>query len=141
MSKYTLQFCTSGWNETSAITAFQQGLNHNTHLQMAIYNDVMGLEDFIQPAIHISSQRMSACELDQSAAFPPFTAPYVPHQNQNLCKWIRIACPMCSVRIANQLCLYCGTVYLISSCPLCPPCPAVSTVQVQPMIAPLTPLW
>lgn len=63
---------TSSWNERVLITAFRQGLNVNIHQQMAIYDDVVELENFIQKAICIS-QPLTACSLDHPPASPPLT--------------------------------------------------------------------
>lgn len=58
VNDYAFQFHTlaavNGWNETALITAFRQGLNSNICQQMAIYDDVIGLESFIQRSIRIS---------------------------------------------------------------------------------------
>lgn len=53
---------------------------------MVIYDDIIGLESFIQRAIHIS-QRLTACALDQAflhlkEAF--CTAPIMAHPDPNL---------------------------------------------------------
>lgn len=51
---YTLEFrmlaATSGWNEAAVMSAFCQGLNPCIHTQMAIYDDNVGLESFMQRA-------------------------------------------------------------------------------------------
>lgn len=69
MTDYALQFRTlaavSGWNETTLITAYHQGLNSFIRQQIAIYDDVTGLESFIQRTIRIS-QLLAACTLDQA---------------------------------------------------------------------------
>lgn len=51
-------------------------LSNNIYLQMAIYDAYVGLKNFIQWAIRIS-EHMSACELNQTTAFPPSTIPPV----------------------------------------------------------------
>ncbi|XP_058604706.1 uncharacterized protein LOC131522871 isoform X2 [Onychostoma macrolepis] len=55
---YTLQFRTlaasSGWNEAALISAYRQGLESTIRKQMAIYDDSLGLEGFMQRANRIS---------------------------------------------------------------------------------------
>ncbi len=59
---YTLQFrtleATSGWNEAALLSAYRQGLDSRICAQMAIYDDSVGLESFMQKANRIS-QRLS----------------------------------------------------------------------------------
>lgn len=85
LGSYTLQFLTlaasSGWKETALITAFRQGLNNDIRQLMVIYDDSMGLENFIQKTICVS-QRLSA------PFHPPFHLSAFPHQN--LCKLTHI---------------------------------------------------
>ncbi len=74
ISVYALQFRTlaaaSGWNETALLTAFRQGLNADVRQLMVIYDDSMGLENFIQRTIRVS-QRLTACTLSEPALHPP----------------------------------------------------------------------
>lgn len=67
---YTLEFrtlaATSGWNEAALLSAYRLGLNPRIRAQMAIYDDNMGLESFMQCASHIS-QRLTACYEDEAA--------------------------------------------------------------------------
>lgn len=69
-SDYTLQFrmlaATSGWNEASLMCAYRQGLNSSICMQMAIYDDNVGLESFMQCASRIS-QCLADCHLDEAA--------------------------------------------------------------------------
>lgn len=55
---YALKFrtltATSGWNETPLLMAYWHGLYLQIHQQMAIYDDIIGLEAFIQCSIWIS---------------------------------------------------------------------------------------
>ncbi len=52
--EYTVKFRTlaasSGWNEAALISAFRQGLDSRLRAQMAIYDDTVGLESFMQKA-------------------------------------------------------------------------------------------
>ncbi len=62
--EYTLQFrtlaATCGWNEAALIGVYRQGLDTNIRTQMAIFDDAVGLESFMQKANRIA-QRLSTC--------------------------------------------------------------------------------
>ncbi|ROI78119.1 hypothetical protein DPX16_0179 [Anabarilius grahami] len=70
VSSYTLKFCTlsasSGWNETALSTAFRQRLNAEVRQLIVIYDDAIGLENFIQKIIRVS-KRLTACSLPKPA--------------------------------------------------------------------------
>lgn len=55
VSMYALRFHTLvasiGWNETTLITAFRQGLHQHLKQLMVVYKDTMGLENLIQNTI------------------------------------------------------------------------------------------
>ncbi len=133
-SDYTLQFrtlaATSGWNEAALLSSYRQGLDPQVRMQMANYDDDIGLESFMQRATRIS-QRLSACHPHEAAHQPSaFTSsPSVPEPMQ-----------MDSTRrLAARLCLYCGAPgHFLRACPVRPPCPSVSTLQVDPEIATLS---
>ncbi len=80
---YTLQFCTlaasSGWNEAALLAVYRQGLNPQIRTMMAIYDDAVGLESFMQRAVRIS-QCLTACQLGETALSPasPVACPPVP---------------------------------------------------------------
>lgn len=144
MSDYALQLrtlaATSGWNEVLLLTAFRQGLNRNIRQQMAIYDDVVGLENFLQKAIRIS-QHLIACNMDLPAASPPPASPAAtpPAPEPLQIDSYHLTCAEHQWRINNDLCFYCGTAWhLMSACPVYPPHPSVSILQLQPMIAPLS---
>ncbi|KAL0167476.1 hypothetical protein M9458_035698, partial [Cirrhinus mrigala] len=69
--QYTLHFRTlaaaSGWNETALLGAYRQGLNPQIRSAMALYDDSIGLETFLQRTARVS-QRLAACQ-------PTITAP------------------------------------------------------------------
>lgn len=109
VNDYALQFHTlavvSGWNETALITAFRR-LNSNICQQMAIYDDVIGLESFIQFSIRIS--RLTVCILDQTTLHPPSTSPSVAPPHLSPCKETQPTCLMQSVnRESTNVCAYC----------------------------------
>ncbi|KAI2662335.1 Transposon Tf2-6 polyprotein [Labeo rohita] len=95
---------------------------------MALYEDSIGLESFLQRTTRVS-QRLAACQ-------PPVTAPQptlvaacypVPEPMQvdstRLSRTERNRCNLLG------LCLYCGNQgHLIRNCPVRPPCPVVSTI-------------
>ncbi|KAL1264075.1 hypothetical protein QQF64_004430 [Cirrhinus molitorella] len=72
-----LYTCSSEWNKTALLAAFRRGLNPSVSQQMAIYEDSVGLESFLQKAAHVS-QHLSACHMEiQPAAntSPELTPP------------------------------------------------------------------
>ncbi|KAL0146623.1 hypothetical protein M9458_057963 [Cirrhinus mrigala] len=68
---YTLHFRTlvaaSGWNEKALLGAYRQGLNPDLRAAMALYDDSIGLEAFLQRTTRVA-QNLAACQ-------PPITAP------------------------------------------------------------------
>ncbi len=88
VSVYTLQFRTlaasCGWNETALLITCRRVLDPQIRAKMAIYDDNVGLESFMQKAVNISSDSQPACS----------TKPFIhkPHplpvlQYQNPCSW------------------------------------------------------
>ncbi|KAL0154173.1 hypothetical protein M9458_050520 [Cirrhinus mrigala] len=69
VTEYTLQFRTlaAGWNETALLGAYRQGLNSDIRAAMALYDDSIGLESFLQRTTRVA-QRLAACQ-------PLITAP------------------------------------------------------------------
>ncbi|KAL0163719.1 hypothetical protein M9458_039472, partial [Cirrhinus mrigala] len=132
VNDYTLRFRTlaaaSGWNETALLGAYRQGLNPEIRAAMALYDDSIGLETFLQRTTRVS-QRLAACQ-------PPVTAPQsasvaactpVPEPMQMDSK--RLSRTERNRRITLGLCLYCGqNGHLIRKCPIRPPRPVVSTI-------------
>ncbi len=87
VSVYTLQFRTlaaaCGWNETALLTTYRKGLDPQIRTQMAIYDDNVGLESFIQKAVKIS-QWLTTCLPDETAhsQASPAACPPVPEPMQ-----------------------------------------------------------
>ncbi|XDV42921.1 hypothetical protein PO909_011499 [Leuciscus waleckii] len=140
VSTYTLQFRTlaaaSGWNETGLLTAFRQGLNADIRQLMVMYDDSMGIENFIQRTIRVS-QRLIAFSLPNFAAYPPPSAPSValPAPEPMQVDSYHLTHAERQRRILNQLCLYCGREgHVITACPVRPPRLAVSTIKLPPKI-------
>ncbi|KAL0168185.1 hypothetical protein M9458_036407, partial [Cirrhinus mrigala] len=132
VNDYTLRFRTlaaaSGRNETALLGAYRQGLNPEIRAAMALYDDSIGLETFLQRTTRVS-QRLAACQ-------PPLTAPQsasvaactpVPEPKQM--DSTRLSRMERNRRITLGLCLYCGqNGHLIRNCPIRPPRPVVSTI-------------
>ncbi|KAL0186165.1 hypothetical protein M9458_017835, partial [Cirrhinus mrigala] len=74
VNEYTLHFRTlaaaSGWNEIALLGAYRQGLNPEIRAAMAIYDDSIGLESFLQRTTRVA-QQLAACQ-------PTVTAPHSP---------------------------------------------------------------
>lgn len=139
-----LRFCTeaatSAWNQTALVTAYSRSLNTELRHHMAIYDNVTGLESFLLKLICIS-QHLNACTLDQPAAQSPPAATSVtpPAPEPMQVDSFHLSCAERECRIQNHLCLYCGSDgHLIPRCPIHPPCPAVSTIELPLIIAALT---
>ncbi|KAL0154168.1 hypothetical protein M9458_050526, partial [Cirrhinus mrigala] len=135
VNDYTLHFCTlaavSGWNEIALLGAYRQGLNPEIRAAMALYDDSIGLESFLQRTTRVS-QQLATCQ-------PPITAPQsasvaasfpVPEPMQ--IDTTRLSRTERNRRILMGLCLYCGqSGHLICTCPVRPPCPVVSTISTE----------
>ncbi len=141
-SDYTLQFRTlaasSGWNEAALLSAYCHGLNPNIRAAMSIYDDTIGLENFMQRANRIS-QCLSACQPNEAAhqLVSPAASPPVPEPMQ--VDSTRLTRVKRTRRIAAGLCLYCGSAdHFIQNCPVRPPRPVVSTIQLEPEITTLS---
>ncbi len=138
---YTVRFRTlaaaSGWNETALLAAYRCGLDPLICQQMAIYDDMVGLESFLQKALHIS-QHLTACHTEESfttAASPATQLPAPEPMQTDRCHLT----PMERARRVNLgLCMYCRAHdHLLPACPIRPTCPAVSTVQILPDVSKL----
>ncbi len=138
---YTVRFRTlaaaSGWNETALLAAYRRGLDPLTRRQMAIYDDTVGLENFLQRALHIS-QHLTACHTEESftTVASPATRPPAPEPMQTERYHLT---PTERARRSNLgLCLYCGAHdHRLPDCPIRPTRPAVSTVQILPDVSKL----
>ncbi|KAL0159061.1 hypothetical protein M9458_047137, partial [Cirrhinus mrigala] len=133
VNDYTLRFHmlvgASGWNKIALLCDYRQGLNPEIRAAMALYDDSIGLESFLQRTTRVS-QRLAACQ-------PPVTAP----QSASLAACSPVPEPMQvdstrlsrterNHRISLGLCLYCGHQgHLICNCPVRPPRPVVSTTH------------
>ena len=140
VSDYALQFRTlvasSGWNESALITAFRHGLNPNIQQLLVVYDDSMGIENLIQKTIRVY-QRLFACDLSEPTVS---LLPSVPSSTPPAPEPMEIGSSHLPTserqrRILHHLCLYCASdKHLLSTCPVRPPRPAVSSIQVHPKI-------
>ncbi len=141
VSDYTLQFRTlaaaSGWNEAALLTAYRQGLDSQIRTQMAIYDDSVGLENFMLRAGRIS-QRIAACH-SEDIALPPAPPPAgYPGSEPMQVDATRLTSMEQARRLSSGLCLYCGfSGHFIRACPTRPPRPAVSTLHIDPAVSTL----
>ncbi|KAL0172763.1 hypothetical protein M9458_033074, partial [Cirrhinus mrigala] len=127
VNDYTLRFRTlaaaSGWNETALLGAYRQGPNPEIRAAMALYDDSIGLETFLQRTTRVS-QRLAACQplvtAPQSASVAASTPVPEPMQMDST----RLTRTERNRRITQGLCLYCGqNGHLIRNCPIRPPRP------------------
>lgn len=142
ISEYTLQFRTlaaaSGWNEPALLTAYRQGLEPSLRLHLSAYDDTMGLERFIQLAIRVAHRRESCLsELNPVPRFNPIRRPVGPILEPGIepmqIDSVRLTPAERQRRLAQRLCLYCGAGgHVLTACPIRPPRPMVSTIQVPP---------
>ncbi len=121
-----------------AHSSYRHGLGPNIRAAMSVYNDMIGLENFMQKVTCIS-QRLLACQPNKAAcqlASPTISLP-VPESMR--LDSIRLTRAKRALRIAAALCLYCAaTDHFIQNCPVRPPRPAVSTLQLEPDISTLS---
>ncbi|KAL0152437.1 hypothetical protein M9458_052160, partial [Cirrhinus mrigala] len=137
VTAYTLHFHTlaaaSGWNETALLGAYRQGLNPDIRATMALYDDGIGLESFLQRTTRVA-QRLAACQ--PPITCQPASSP-VPETMQIDSIWLSHT--ERNYRITNGLCLYCGQLgHLLRTCPVRPPRPMVSTLSTEVETASLT---
>ncbi len=151
IKEYALRFRTlaaaSGWNERSLITTYRQGLEPRLRLQMASYDDNLGLETMIQHSIRCSS-RMQSCFDEQTSwnhctpsyRHPETPFPPEPESEPMQTEAMRLAPAVRQRRLSKGLCLYCGGGgHVISSCPTRPHRLLVSSIKPVPQnMSPLT---
>ncbi len=103
---------------------------------MAIYDDTVGLENFLQRALHIS-QHLTACHTEESFTIAsPANRPLAPEPMQT--ERYHLTPTERARRINLGLCMYCGAHdHLLPVCPIRPTWPAVSTVQILPDVSKL----
>ncbi len=136
---YTLRFRTvavsSGWNEVALLSAYRRGLNPALRQQMSIYDDSVGFESFLQKAARVS-QRLTACHTDSLLIATTSPSRSLPVPEPMITDTYHLSIPERSRRLTQGLCLYCGSAeHQLRACPIRPPRPAVSTIQIAPDIS------
>ncbi|KAL0195101.1 hypothetical protein M9458_008673, partial [Cirrhinus mrigala] len=132
VNKYTLHFCTlavaSGWNEVALLGAYRQGLNPEIRAAMAIYDDSIGLESFLQRTTRVA-QQLAACQPTVTAPQSTSVVASTPVPEPMQVDSTRLSCSERNRRLSQGLCLYCGQQgHLLRNCPIRPPRPVVSTI-------------
>ncbi|KAL0150983.1 hypothetical protein M9458_053710 [Cirrhinus mrigala] len=140
--QYTLHFRTlaaaSGWNETTLLGAYRQGLNPRICSAMALYDDSIGLETFLQRTARVS-QRLAACQPTITAPQPASVVACTPVPEPMQVDSSRLSRSERNRCMMNGLCLYCGNSgHLLRTCPIRPPRPVVSTLSTEVETASLT---
>ncbi|KAK3547900.1 hypothetical protein QTP70_000359 [Hemibagrus guttatus] len=151
VNEYALQFRTlaakSGWNEQALLTSYRQGLVPQVRLHLAVYEDSIGLERFIQLSIRVATRMQSCLKEHQGqtsltttlgrpdSISPPEPAPEPMHLGSP-----HLTPAERQRRLTQNVCLYCGAPgHAISACPIRPPRPMVSTIFPPiPKMKPLT---
>ncbi len=126
-SDYTLQFrtlaATIGWNEAALHCAYRQGLDPRICAQKTTR----------------ISQWLSACQPDEAAHQPASFTSGSPVPEPMQLDSTRLTHAERARRLTAGLCLYCAAPgHFINPCPVRPPHPAVSTLQLEPEIATLS---
>lgn len=91
-----------GWNEAKLIMANHQGLKPSRRLQLAIYDDGMGLKNVIQQSLHVLQP--AKVNLPPCNICPPCTHHHLQHQNQ--CKLTLNICLNLNVNDASLFVLW-----------------------------------
>ncbi len=137
--EYTLRFRTlaasSGWNEVALLSAYRQGLNPALRQQMSIYDDSVGFESFLQKTARIS-QHLPTCHMESMPIATASPSLSLPIPEPMITDNYHLSTPERSCRLTQGLCLYCGsTEHQLRACPVRPPRPAVSTIQIAPDVS------
>ncbi|KAL0180367.1 hypothetical protein M9458_025809, partial [Cirrhinus mrigala] len=121
---YTLHFRTlaaaSGWNEKALLGAYRQGLNPDICAAMALYDDSIGLEAFLQRTTRVA-QNLAACQPSMTAPQPASVVACSPVPEPMQIDSTRLSREERNRRLLNGLCLYCGQPgHCIRQCPIRP---------------------
>ncbi len=136
--EYTTHFRTlaasSGWNETALLSAYRCGLNPKLRQQMSIFENAVRLESFLLKAQHVSQH---LCAVSTEEITPSYTSPTndSPNHEAKQTDQYHLSATerQCGIRL--KLCLYCGEEgHLLQTCPVRPPRPVVSTIQINTVI-------
>ncbi|KAL0177240.1 hypothetical protein M9458_026134, partial [Cirrhinus mrigala] len=103
-------------------------LNPEIRATMALYDDSIGLESFLQRTTRVS-QRLAACQPPVTAPQPASVATSFPVPEPMQVDTTRLSRTERNRRITLGLCLNCGQQgHHIRTCPIRPPRPVVSTI-------------
>ncbi|KAL0147670.1 hypothetical protein M9458_057027, partial [Cirrhinus mrigala] len=132
--EYTLHFPTlaasSEWNETALLSAYRRGLNPRIQQQMTIFDNTVGLESFMQKALHIS-QHLNAAQLDSQPMSDTSPGPAPPTSEPMQTDKYHLSHAEKVRRRQLNLCLYCGQGHIVRTCPMRPTPPVVSTIHIN----------
>ncbi|KAI2645968.1 Transposon Tf2-8 polyprotein [Labeo rohita] len=132
VNEYTLHFRTlaagSGWNEVALLGAYRQGLNPEIRAAMAIYDDSIGLESFLQRTTRVA-QQLATCQPTVTAPQSASVVASSPVPEPMQADSTRLSRSERNRHMSQGLCLYCGQQgHLLCNCPIRPPHPVVSTI-------------
>ncbi|KAL0155123.1 hypothetical protein M9458_049386, partial [Cirrhinus mrigala] len=131
VNKYTLHFRTlavaSGWNEVALLGTYRQGLSPEIRAAMAIYDDSIGLESFLQRTTRVA-QQLAACQPTVTAPQSASVVASSPVPEPMQVDSTRLSHSERNRRMSQGLCLYCGQQGHLHNCPIRPPRPVVSTI-------------
>ncbi|KAL0164216.1 hypothetical protein M9458_039969, partial [Cirrhinus mrigala] len=135
VNHYALHFRTlaaaSGWNEKALLGAYRQGLNPDLRAAMALYDNSIGLEAFLQRTTKVA-QNLAACQPPITAPQPASVAACHPVPEPMQIDSTRSSRAERNRRIMNGLCLYCGQPgHHLRQCSIRPPRPVVSTLSTE----------
>ncbi|KAL0153076.1 hypothetical protein M9458_051675 [Cirrhinus mrigala] len=127
VNDYTLHFRTlvaaSGWNKTALLGAYRQGLNPDIRTAIALYDDSIGLESFLQRTTRVS-QCLAAYQPSVTTPQPTSVVACSPVIEPMQIDSTRLSRTERNRRLASGLCLYCGQPgHRLRTCPVGPPRP------------------
>ncbi len=138
IQEYTIHFRTlaasSGWNETALLSAYRRRLNPKLRQQTSIFEDAVGLERFLLEGQHVSQH---LCVVSTEERTPSDTSPTNDSPNHEAMQTdqYHLSATERQRCIRLKLCLYCGEEgHLLQTCPVRPPRPAVSTIQINTVV-------
>ncbi len=120
----------SGWNETALLSAYHRGLNPRLRQQMLIFEDAVGLESFLLKPQQVSQHLCAVSAEERTSDISPINNS--PNHEAMQTDQHHLSATERQRRIRLKLCLYCGEEgHLHQTCPVRPPRPAVSTIQLN----------
>ncbi|KAL0148462.1 hypothetical protein M9458_056272, partial [Cirrhinus mrigala] len=118
-------------NEIALLGAYRQGLNPDIRAAMALYDNSIGLESFLQRTTRVS-QRLAACQPSVTAPQSALVAASFPVPEPTQIDTTRLSRTEHYRHIINGLCLCCGqSGPLIRICPIRPARPVLRTISTE----------